>query len=387
MNDLPANGSDPLFQPYRLGDLTLRNRIVMAPMTRCFSPGGVPGADVAAYYARRARHGVGLIVTEGVGIDHPASIGEGGVGETDLPVLYGDAAIAGWRNVVDAVHAEGGLIMPQLWHMGVIRLEGTGPFPDAPSCRPSGLWGAPNRPHSMQPGYTDRVRPLTKPMTDSDIADVISAYARSAATAIDIGFDGIAIHGAHGYLIDTFFWAATNQREDRYGGSIAARARFGAEVVRAIRAAIGDKSIVFRYSQWKQQDYEAKLADTPAELEELLGPLSDAGVDVFEASTRRFETPAFAGSDLGLAGWTRKITGKPAMCVGGIGLDKDLISSFQESTVACDNLATVRAALVREEFDLVAVGRSLLMDPAWGHKVREGAPFVPFDPEMYGRLN
>ena len=139
----------PLFEPLRVRGLALANRIVMAPMTRKFSPSGVPGDDVAAYYSRRAEADTGLILTEGVGIDHPAALGEAGLGEADIPHLYGDEALAGWRRVVDGVHASGGRIIPQLWHQGVMREQGTGPHPEAPSARPSGLWGPIGRQSSV----------------------------------------------------------------------------------------------------------------------------------------------------------------------------------------------------------------------------------------------
>ncbi len=378
--------SDPLFTPFELGTLHLRNRFVMAPMTRCFSPEGVPGQNVADYYRRRAEAGVGLLVTEGVGIDHPAAVGAGSVQEKDVPVMYGDAALAGWRRVVDAVHSAGGLIFPQLWHMGAIRLEGTGPHPNAPSCRPSGVWGPSQTLHSILPGYLEKVVPLTRPMTDGEIADVIAGYSRSAANAKRVGFDGIAIHAAHGYLIDSFFWHVTNRRTDRYGGDMAARARFGADVVRAIRAEVGSLPILLRFSQWKLQDYAATLCATPTELEMLLGPLVDAGVDLFEASTRNFDEPAFEGSALSLAGWARKLTSKPSMCVGGIGLGKDLVSSFEGETSGVNNLEKVRAGLRREEFDLVAVGRALLVDPCFTQKIRHGEALKSFSMEAVGTL-
>jgi 2,4-dienoyl-CoA reductase-like NADH-dependent reductase (Old Yellow Enzyme family) len=377
---------ESLFQPLALGKLTLSNRFVMSPMTRCFSPGGVPGENVADYYRRRAEAGVGLVTTEGVGIDHPSAIGSGSMGEQNVPVMYGEAALAGWKRVVAAVHAAGGLIFPQLWHMGVIRLEGTGPVPQAPSLRPSGLWGRAGQ-TSMSPEYLERMLPPTQPMSESGIADVIAAYGRSAAHAKAVGFDGIAIHGAHGYLIDSFFWHETNQRTDRYGGDIAARARFGAEVVKAIREAVGPElPIIFRFSQWKLQDYQACSAQTPQELERLLAPLAAAGVDVFDASTRIFSTPAFAGSDMTLAGWTRKLTGKLSMAVGGVGLNKDLPSSFAGGTEAINNLDQVLARFEKGEFDLVAVGRSLLMDAEWTQRARRGQPFKPFRLEAYGEL-
>jgi 2,4-dienoyl-CoA reductase-like NADH-dependent reductase (Old Yellow Enzyme family) len=108
----------PLLAPVTLGTLNLRNRFAMSPMTRNRSPGGVPGANVAAYYQRRAMANVGLIITEGVGVDHPSAIGHATIGEENIPVLHGEAAMAGWRRVVESVHATGGKIVPQLWHMG-----------------------------------------------------------------------------------------------------------------------------------------------------------------------------------------------------------------------------------------------------------------------------
>jgi len=371
----------PLFQPLKVRGVQLANRIVMAPMTREFSPGGVPGEDVAEYYRRRAAAETGLIITEGVGVDHPAALGEAGLGEADIPHLYGDEALAGWRRVVDAVHAAGGRIAPQLWHQGVLREQGTGPHPETPSMRPSGLWGPAGRQNSLDPDYVARVASPTAPMTERDIADVIAAYARSALRAKAAGFDAIAIHGAHGYLIDTFFWAETNRREDRWGGGIGARARFGAEVVRAIRAAVGpDLPIFFRFSQWKQQDFRARLAQTPQELEALLVPLADAGVDVFDGSIRYFNRAEFEGSPLNLSGWAKKLTGKLAMAVGGIGLDRGMYDSNRDGRAAAsDNIALVMERFNRGEFDLVAVGRALLNDPEWARKLRRGEPQLPFD--------
>jgi 2,4-dienoyl-CoA reductase-like NADH-dependent reductase (Old Yellow Enzyme family) len=378
---------EPLFEPLTLRSRTLRTRIVMSPMTRCFSPGGVPGQNVADYYRRRAEAGIGLVVTEGTGIDHPAALGHGSMMETNVPQMHGEQALEGWKTVVDAVHAAGGLIVPQLWHMGPIRLDGTGPYPDVPSCRPSGLWAPAGKPVPMPPAYVARQRAVTRPMTESEIADVIAAYGRSAAHARAAGFDGIAIHGAHGYLIDAFFWSETNRRTDAWGGDLAHRGRFGAEVVRTIRSAIGaELPILFRWSQWKQQDYDAQLASSPQELDAFLRPLVDAGVDLFDTSTRIFSTPAFAGSDLTLAGWTRRLSGKPTMAVGGVGLSKDLPSSFAGGTVAINNLDQVMARFERQEFDLLAVGRSLLIDPQWALKARANQPFEPFGLQHYGRL-
>jgi 2,4-dienoyl-CoA reductase-like NADH-dependent reductase (Old Yellow Enzyme family) len=229
--------------------------------------------------------------------------------------------------------------------------------------------------------------PPSEPMTESDIADTITAYARSAALAQTAGFDAIALHGAHGYLIDTFLWGETNRRTDRYGGDPVGRTRFAVEVVEAVRAAIGpDMPIIFRFSQWKQQDFEATLAACPAELEQILGPIAAAGVDVFDASTRNFKTPAFAGSPLNLAGWAKKLTGKASMTVGGVGLDKEIYDSFVNGCVAAP-LQQLVDRFTASEFDLVGVGRALIGDPFWVDKVRLGEPRHGFCPAMLADIS
>jgi 2,4-dienoyl-CoA reductase-like NADH-dependent reductase (Old Yellow Enzyme family) len=240
----------------------------------------------------------------------------------------------------------------------------------------------------VPPAYLERMAEPRAPVSDSEIGDVIAGYASSAVNAKSAGFDGIAIHGAHGYLIDSFLWAGTNLRTDRWGGNIARRSLFASEVVKAIRAAIGPElPIIFRFSQWKLQDYDARLAETPEELEAILAPIVDAGVDLFDSSTRVFSKPAFPGSEMGLAGWARKVTGLPTMAVGGVGLSKDLQTSFVEETRAIDNLDAVLERFERGEFDLVAVGRGLLMDPEWVVKAKTGAPFLPFRLQAYATLD
>ncbi|MDE2563047.1 MAG: 12-oxophytodienoate reductase [Sphingomonadales bacterium] len=376
---------DPLFAPFTCGSLTTANRFVMSPMTRNFSPGGVPSVDVADYYARRAH--MGLVITEGVGPDHPAALGDGTTGGPALPLMHGDEALASWKRVVDSVHAAGGKIAPQLWHMGPIRLPGTGPFPDAHTVSPSGIWGPFER-ALLPPDYLEGVRELGPPASEADIADVIAGFARSAANAHALGFDAIALHGAHGYLLDSFLWASTNRRSDRWGGDLLRRTRLACEVVRAVRSAVpADKPVIYRISQWKLQDYGARLAETPEELGVITGALAEAGVDIFDVSTRHFDAPAYAGSDMGLAGWVRRVSGKPVMTVGGIGFDKDLASSFVESTAAIDNLGEVVRRFAAGEFDLVAIGRAALMDADWIVKARQGEPFRPFDASAYSRLD
>ncbi len=365
---------DTLFTPLRVRNLELANRFVMCPMTRNRSPGGIPGADVAAYYRRRTEGETGLIITEGTGIDHPAALGS-----ENIPQLYGPA-LEGWRHVVAHVHAAGGKIIPQLWHQGVMREAGTGPHPDAPSARPSGVWGPPGRRSSVDASRAERLGRPSTALTDTEIAEIIDAFVRSARFAVAVGFDGVAIHGAHGYLPDSFFWDETNRRTDRWGGDIGARASFAAEIVRAVRAEIGEEvPIFFRFSQWKLQDYDAKIARTPDELEALLGPIADAGTDVFDASARNYDAPEFPGSDLNLAGWAKKLTGKFAMTVGGVGLSNAMHESANGGGATAVRLDALVRRFERGEFDLVGVGRSLLGDPAWTRKARLGLPFEPFD--------
>jgi 2,4-dienoyl-CoA reductase-like NADH-dependent reductase (Old Yellow Enzyme family) len=375
---------EPLLRPFALRGLNLPNRVVMAPMTRYHSPRGVPTDDVAGYYARRAATGLGLILTEGVALPHYAA-----VDHPDIPRLDGAEVLDGWRRVIEGVHAAGGRIVPQLWHQGPmwnVEYAGTG---TGNPMRPSGIWGPPDGVISFRPEGRDASLAPVPPMTDSDIADVIAAYAAAARNAIGLGADGIAIHGAHGYLIDTFLWDYTNRREDRWGGDPARRAAFGAAVVRAIRAEIGEeRPIVLRFSQFKMQNYLALLADTPDGLGALLGPLADAGVDLFDASQRYFDTPTFAGSTLNLAGWAKKLTGKASMTVGGVALDKAKGSAkhIDASQESVNNLPRLIERFERGEFDLVAVGRAILNDPAWFTKAVAGETFLPFDPDRLERL-
>jgi len=375
---------DSLFRPIALKRLTIANRLAMAPMTRMFSPDGTPDEAVVEYYRKRAAGGVGLIVTEGVGVDHPAAVGEGSGTPSHIPLLHGDAPLAGWRRVVDAVHREGGVIFPQLWHQGPFRIEGTGRHPEAPSMRPSGLWGPGGGFSTVSPDYIPKVIAPTRPMTEGEIADCIHGFARSARNARDVGFDGIAIHGASGYLVDSFFWPQTNLRTDRYGGDMAARATFGVELVHAIREAVGpDLPILFRFGQWKQQDFMAKIAESPDELGVLLRALAEAGVDMFDASTLYFSAPAFEGSDLGLAGWARTLSGKPTIAVGGVGLSENLFKSFETGGAQVENnFYDAAARIERGEFDMIALGRALIADPDWPNKVRRGEKTLAYSRDM-----
>lgn len=387
MSDEQSVDREILFQPLHIRAMHLRNRIVMSPMTRGFCPGGVPTEAVATYYRRRAEGGAGLIITEGVAVDHPAALGDAGLGENNIPTLNTPAAIEGWRKVVEAVHAHGGKIIPQLWHQGVMRKSGTGPNPDVPSVSPSGIWGPLGRMTSIAPGSIPSDPRIGAPMSEADIDDAIAAFVRSAVNAVEAGFDGIALHGGHGYLIDNFLWEGTNLRDDRWGGSRAKRSEFPAEIVRRIRAAIGeDFPIFFRFSQWKQQDFRATLADTPEELGEVLQPLAQAGVDVFDASVRYYNKAGFEGDSACLAGVARRVTGKLSMAVGGVGINQGMYDRDKAAAVVSD-FTPLLDRFAAGEFDLVAVGRAMIGDPQWAHKFRVGEPTEPYRIENDGILS
>ncbi|REC41211.1 MULTISPECIES: NADH:flavin oxidoreductase [Chryseobacterium] len=334
--------TESLFQPFKYKNLELKNRIVMAPMTRAQSDNGVPTQQITDYYARRAASEVGLILSEGTVINRPAS-----KNLQNIPDFYGTEALNGWKNVIDAVHENGGKMGPQIWHVGDTRMS-----EDYPSVE-------------MEKAST---------MTLEDIQDTIAQFAASAKSAKDLGFDVLEIHGAHGYLIDQFFWDVTNTRTDEYGGkTLKERSRFAVDVVKAIRAAVGeDFTIIIRLSQWKQQDYSVKLANTPEEMEEWLLPLKEAGVDIFHCSQRRFWEAEFEGSDLNFAGWAKKITGQPTITVGSVGLEGDFMAAFGGHGTEKTDLTELTRRLERGDFDLVAVGRALLQDPEWVKKVKEG---------------
>ena len=240
------------FDSYELGGKRLANRIVMAPMTRsrAYGPGASPTALTAQYYAQRA--GGGLIVTEGT---QPSVVGQG---YPDTPGLHTDDQVAAWRTVTDAVHRAGGVIYVQLLHTGRI---------GHPSLLPEGL-------HPVAPsgfaaegqvfthdGPKDFVTP--KELTESEISRTIDDFAAAARNAMSAGFDGVEVHGANGYLIHQFLAPIANRRTDGWGGSAAARIRFGVEVVTAVADAIGADNVGLRISPGKPAN--GLVEDDPAE--------------------------------------------------------------------------------------------------------------------------
>jgi 2,4-dienoyl-CoA reductase-like NADH-dependent reductase (Old Yellow Enzyme family) len=324
---------------------------------------------VAAYYRRRAENDVGLIITEGTVVDHPVSSVS-----SRIPNFFG-AGLDGWQGVVNSVHDAGGKIAPHLWHLGMARdAEAKVPNAGVPSVGPSGL--------------TLQGEQRSQPADQATIETLIAAFVRGAGDARRLEFDAIELHGAHGYLIDQFFWEGTNRRVDRYGGDIGRRTRFAAEMIAGIRTEVGPAfPIILRFSQWKQDNYSARLANIRQELATFLEPLVDAGVDIFHCSTRRFWQPEFPGSELNLAGWTRRLTGRPTISVGSVGLSNEFAGGTREGA-ARRGIEDLLERMARDEFDLIAVGRALLGDPQWARKIRQGRldELQDFAPEAYATL-
>lgn len=357
------------FQPWRHGRLSLRNRIVMAPMTRRMAPAhtGVVTADSVAYYQRRAVNEVGLIISEGTVIDSLHAYDT-----PTVPRIETAEQISGWKRVVDAVHEVGGAFAPQLWHCGRMAED-----PIAPTSTP-----APPRPDGTP-------RPTPRAMEASDFDQVLSAYENSARASVEIGADALEIHGAHGYLLDSFLSPADNLREDEFGGSTENRMRFPLQVVRSIRKAVGEGyPIIYRFSQWKVDDYRAMKFQTPKDLRIWVEALRDAGVDLLHVSTRNALDPAFPGEGTRtLAGWSRELSGLPTISVGQVTLSRGM-ERGREGTVGTTDPGPALSLLERGEADLLAVGRSLIANPDWVTLVREGRwrELRPYSPDLLQRL-
>ncbi|MBO9581696.1 MAG: 12-oxophytodienoate reductase [Sphingobium sp.] len=358
-----------LFTPLQVGNIILPNRFVMPAMQRGYCADGRPLEALADYYRRRAEGGVALIIGESCAIDHPSATRQ------PAAARMNPATRDGWARCVEEVHAAGGRMLIQLWHEGALRNAD-----DGRTISPSGL---------VRPGQQNgRAASL------AELAELREAYLMAALDAQAIGAEGVEIHSAHGYLLDQFLWSATNLRDDGYGGEqIADRARLHAEIVSSIRAACGPEFLIsVRFSQWKEVDYAAKIARTPAELEVFVRTLERAGVDLFHASTRRFWEPEWIGDPRGLAGWVKSFSTVPVIAVGSVGLDIDIMTTFIEQAdpklQVPEAMDELEKRVAGGEFDLVAVGRALIGDPDFVHKVRENRmnEIRPFSRSDLGQL-
>jgi N-ethylmaleimide reductase len=241
-----------LFSTYQLGRIELKNRVVMAPMTRNRSFDNIPGEIVATYYAQRAE--AGLIITEGTS---PAA---DGLGYPRMPGLFNDAQVAGWKRVTDAVHAAGGKIFVQLMHAG--RVGHPANLPEGARLLGPSAVAAPGTMHTDTEGAQPHPAPVA--MTEDDIERTLGYFESSAKLAIQAGFDGVELHGANGYLIEQFLNTASNQRTDQWGGSVENRVRFGVEVAKRVANAIGADRVGIRISPYGVFNGSVADAETDA---------------------------------------------------------------------------------------------------------------------------
>lgn len=352
---------EPLFAPLKLRGVTLRNRFVMPAMQIGFTENCGPSARTIDYLRARAEGGAGLIFSESCAPNHPSGYWQAAF------CVMNPATRDRWAALCDAVKSVGAAFAVQLWHPGGQRrpVEGFA-HADAPTLSPSGLLAAD--------------REGGRPMSRDEMDDLAAAFVRAAEDAMGIGADGVELHAAHGYLMDQFLWAETNRREDGYGGApVVQRARYPLEVATALRAAIGpDALLSLRFSQFKEVDYGARVFETPDELETFGALAREAGVDMLNVSSRRFGKPEWPDEDasLGIAGWTRKLSGLPVMTTGSIGLSKDMFADLFENEDPALAIAADLAELLRRfeagEFDLVGVGRMHIANADFVTKLREG---------------
>lgn len=351
-----------LFTPLTIGELHIRNRVAMAPMTRRKSPGNQsPSTATAEYYARRAAGGVGLIITEGVRFDpvHRADT-------EDVPALFTDEHEQAWARVVRRVREESdgaGRIAVQLWHTGRHGLDPLGPSPVP----------APNRAGGF--------KPVPKEMTREDMEHVRHSFADAARRAMRAGFDAVEIHGAHTYLLDSFLSTQANVRRDEFGGPIENRARFPLLCLRAVRDAVGPRyPILYRFSRWTFDPSDPGNFHDPRELAWWSTALREAGASALHVSTADATAVAFepdaatrevidGPAPRTLAGWTRRLSGLPTIAVGRISVSA---SMGETERVETTDPAPAAALIARGEADMLAVGRSLIANPDWCHKVRAG---------------
>ena len=348
----------PLLQPLDIRQLHLGSRFVMPGMQRGWCVDGAPDHRLRDYYRRRILGGTGLVISESCAIDHPSA--------TKDPTFaqISPATKPAWQGCIEAVHEAGGRMFLQLWHQGGVNYGGDAERnPAFVALSPSGL---------ANPG-----EPFGRAATVADLDSIRAAYVQGAIDAQQIGADGIELHGCHGFLLDQFFWPKTNRRTDQYGGpAITDRATFPAEVVAAVRRAVGPDFVIgMRISQWKESDFEAKIVESADELRQLVSVLRAAGVDIFHVSTRRFWTPEWPGSDLGLAGWVKSFTDAKVIAVGSIGLDIDVMATLtghEARPTGASRIDELVRRFQRGDFDLVSVGRSQIGDPDWVTKMRDG---------------
>jgi len=348
--------ANPLFSPIRIGAIEAANRIFMAPLTRCRATPGTdaPNALIAEYYAQRA--GAGLIVTEGT------QILPSGKGYMGTPGIYSPEQEAGWKNVTAGVHARGGKIVAQLWHVGAIshpdlQPDGATPVTASDGFSPGGTTYTPN-------GKVERV--AARGLSTAEVKDMVAAFRHSAEVAKRAGFDGVEIHGANGYLIEQFTRDSSNHRSDEYGGSIDNRIRFAIEIVDAVVAVFGADRVGIRLSPVTAANNAKPDSNTQATygaLVEALVKRKLAFIHFIEGNTGGARD--LTGFDFG---WAKKTLA--AAGVAYIGNNK------YDRALAVDTLKHAGA-------DAIAFGVPFLANPDLPERLRRDAPLNPPRPGLF----
>ncbi len=339
--------TEPLFTPVALGKLQLKNRIVMAPLTRSRAIGNVPNALMEQYY--RLRADAGLIITEG------ASPSANGLGYARIPGVFSDAQVQGWRRVTDGVHQAGGKIFVQLMHTGRVSHPANLPA-GARLLAPSAL-AAPGEMWTDSKGQ--QPHPVPVAMSEDDILETINEYSAAAKRAIEAGFDGIELHGANGYLIDQFLNSASNQRNDRWGGSVENRIRFAVIIAKVTAASIGAERVGMRISPYGVFNGMAPDAQMDALYEKLIAELNDIGLLYIHIVDH---------SSMGAPEVSPALKAKLRATFKG----KYILSGGYD-------LARANADLDAKRGDLVAFGRPFISNPDLVEKLRNGSPLAEPD--------
>jgi len=334
-------GQDIVFSPFQLKNYRLKNRLGVAPMTRMSSPGdSIPRKDVLEFLVRRAQNGAAIVFTEGIATDY-----ESAQGYPRQARALMQRQIDAWKKVTDAIRKEGALSMMQIFHCGRVAW---------PEVNPAGRTIAPSAiaPKQKNP-LTSEPYPVPDEMSRFDIEHVVNGFVETAKGAVAAGFDGVEIHGAHGYLITQFLSTYSNHRSDDYGGPVESRFRFAREIIRAVRPVVpADRLLTFRISNWGIADMEVSLFQSKEEWQEMIRLLSAEPIDVISVSTYRYADKAF-GTEKTMAGLTREVTKLPLIICGQI-----------------HDRATCEDAL--KDADVALSAKSMLLNPNWVEDVRQG---------------
>jgi 2,4-dienoyl-CoA reductase-like NADH-dependent reductase (Old Yellow Enzyme family) len=346
-------GEDILFSPFRLNGFNLKNRIGVAPMTRMSSPGdSIPRRDVLDFLVRRAQNGAAIVYTEAFVTDY-----ESAQGYPKQARLTTQRQIDAWKPVVQAIQSEGAVAIMQMFHCG--RMAWPEVNPARRVIAPSAI--TPNQDNPM----TGAPYPVPDAMTQFDIDHVINGFVETAKGAVEAGFDGIEIHGAHGYLINSFLSAYSNQRTDAYGGSVENRHRFAHEVIEAVREVVPrERLLIFRISNWGVADMEVSLFESKAEWQQMIRLLSAEPIDAISVSTYGYSEKAF-GTDRNMAQLTREVTDLPILICGKI----------YDRASADDAL---------RDADMVLSAKSMLLNPDWVQDIRAGKELRRYESKEAG---